>query len=119
MASNEPVNRTADEVGIGPEHLLFSSARHERLKVAKQRRPGFEIQAILGLLPDDAIDFSDPIFHTFNPRYTRLTIEQIKARLGSGIRLNPYTVNDPATIVQLVDIGVTGLITDFPQRGAR
>ncbi len=109
----------AEEVGIGPEHLLFSSAQHEWLKAAKQREPSFEVQAILGLFPQDAIDFSDPFFDTFNPRYTRLTIEQIKTVLVSGIKLNPYTVNDPATIVRLVDIGITGFITDFPQRGAR
>ncbi len=109
----------ADEVGIGPDHLLFSSARHEWLKAVKQRRPDFEVQAILGLFAEDPIDFSDPSFDTFNPRITRISIEQIEERLALGTRLNPYTVNDPDAIARLVEIGITGLITDFPQRGAR
>ena len=109
----------ADEVGIGPDHLLFSSARHDWLKAVKQRRPDFEVQAILGLFPEDPIDFSDPFFDTFNPRITRVSIEQIEEQLARGIRLNPYTVNDPEAISRLVEIGITGLITDFPQRGAR
>jgi len=109
----------ADEVGIGPDHLLFSSAQHAWLKALKQRRPDFEVQAILGLFPEDPIDFSDPFFDTFNPRITRLSIEQIEEQLALGMRLNPYTVNDPETISRLGEIGITGLITDFPQRGAR
>jgi Glycerophosphoryl diester phosphodiesterase len=109
----------ADEVGIGPDHLLFSSAQHAWLKAVKQRRPDFEVQAILGLFPEDPIDFSDPFFDTFNPRITRLSIEQIEEQLALGTRLNPYTVNDPEAISRLVEIGITGLITDFPQRGAR
>lgn len=109
----------ADEVGIGPDHLLFSSAQHAWLKALKQRRPEFEVQAILGLFPEDPIDFADPLFDTFNPRITRVSIEQIEEQLARGTRLNPYTVNDPEAIARLTQIGITGLITDFPQRGAR
>jgi glycerophosphoryl diester phosphodiesterase len=109
----------ADEVGIGPDHLLFSSARHEWLKTVKQRRPDFEVQALLGLFPEDPIDFTDPFFDTYNPRITRVSIEQLEEQLVLGKRLNPYTVNDPGEISRLVEIGITGLITDFPQRVAR
>ncbi len=109
----------ADEVGIGPGHLLFSSARHEWLKALKQRRPEFEVQAILGLFPEDPIDFSDPFFDTFNPRMTRVSIEQIEEQLALGTRLNPFAVNDLETISRLIEMGITGLITDFPQRVAQ
>jgi glycerophosphoryl diester phosphodiesterase len=109
----------ADEVGIGPDHLLFSSARHAWLKALRQRRPDFEVQAILGLFPEDPIDFSDPFFDTFNPRITRVSMEQIEDQLARGIRLNPFSVNDPDTVSRLVAMGITGLITDFPQRGAQ
>lgn len=109
----------ADEVGIGPDHLLFSSAQHAWLKALKQRRPAFEVQAILGLFPEDPIDFGDPFFDTFNPRITRVSMDQIQEQLARGIRLNPYTVNDPEAISRLVEIGITGLITDFPQRVTR
>jgi glycerophosphoryl diester phosphodiesterase len=108
-----------DEVGIGPDHLLFSSAQHAWLKAVKERRPQFEVQALLGLFPEDPIDFGDPFFDTFNPRITRVSIEQLAAQLALGLRLNPYTINDPETISRLCEIGITGLITDFPQRVAR
>ena len=98
----------ADEVGIrGPDHLLFSSAQHAWLKALKQRRPEFEVQAVLGLFPEDPIDFSDPFFDTFNPRITRVSMEQIEEQLARGIRLNPFTVNDPETMARLTEIGIT------------
>ena len=109
----------ADEVGIGPEHLLFSSAQHGWLRAVKARRPEFEVQALLGLFPQDPIDFSDAFFDTFNPRITRCSVEELAAVLARGVKLNPYTVNEPEEIAQLVAIGITGLITDFPQRVAR
>jgi len=107
----------ADAVGIGPDHLLFSSARHGWLKTVKGRRPDFEVQAILGLFPEDPIDFGDPSFDAFNPRITRVSIEQLAEQLARGLRLNPYTVNEPDEIERLARMGITGLITDFPQRG--
>ena len=108
-----------DEVGIGPDHLLFSSARHDWLRAVKQRRPEFEVQAILGLFPEDPIDFGDPSFDAFNPRIERVTIEQIEEQIARGVRLNPYTVNDPEEMARLARLGITGLITDFPQLGVR
>jgi glycerophosphoryl diester phosphodiesterase len=106
----------ADEVGIGPAHLLFSSARHAWLKELKRRRPEFEVQAILGLFPGDPINFGDPFFDTFNPRITRVSVEQLEQQLDRGLKLNPFAVNEPEEISRLVEIGITGLITDFPQR---
>ncbi len=113
-----PSSTLVDEVGIGPDHLLFSSARHAWLKALKQRRPEFAVQAVLGLSPEDPIDFGDPFFDTFNPRITRISIEQIGEQLALGTRINPFAVNDPETISALIEIGITGLITDFPQRVA-
>ncbi len=107
-----------DEVGIGPDHLVFSSARHEWLKVLAGRRPEFEVQAVLGLFPEDPIDFSDPFFATFNPRITRVSTAELREVLGRGIKVIPYTPNEPERIAELRGIGVTGIITDFPQRGA-
>jgi glycerophosphoryl diester phosphodiesterase len=109
----------ADEVGIGPDHLLFSSARFSWLKTLKQRRPEFEVQAILGLFPEDPMDFSEPFFDTFNPRHTRLSVDQLKKQVTRGLKLNPYNVNDDKIIASLIEIGVAGLITDFPQRVPR
>ena len=33
-----------------------------------------------------------------------------------GLRVFPYTANDPAEIARLRDLGVDGVFTDFPER---
>jgi len=108
-----------DDVGIGPDHLLFSSARHEWLRALAAVRPEFEREAIIGLFPPDPVDFSNPAFDTFNVRITRITLDEIRAVLARGIRVNVYTPNEAEAIADLTALGVTGIITDFPQRGAR
>ncbi len=108
-----------DDVGIGPDHLVFSSARHAWLKSLSARRPEFEVQAILGLFPEDPIDFSDPFFGTFNVRITRVSLDELRDVLARGIEVNAYTPDEPDEIAEIIAIGVTGIITDFPQRGAR
>jgi glycerophosphoryl diester phosphodiesterase len=107
-----------DAVGIGPDHLLFSSANHGWLKTLKGRRPEFEVQALLGLFPEDPIDFSDSFFQAFNPRIERMTDDEIAEQIARGMRLNPYTVNEQEDLDRLARMGIAGLITDFPQRGA-
>jgi len=104
---------------LGPDHLVFSSARHEWLKALSARRPGFEVQAILGLFPEDPIDFSDPFFGTFNVRITRVSLDELRDVLARGIKVNAYTPDEPDEIAEVTAIGVTGIITDFPQRGGR
>ena len=113
------VLKLADEVGIGADHLLFSSAQYAWLKTLKRRRPEFQVQAILGLFPDDPMDFGDPFFDTFNPRLTRVSVDQLKRQVDLGLKINPYSVNDDEMIARLIEIGVAGLITDFPQRVPR
>ncbi len=109
----------ADDAGIGPDHLLFSSARHERLKALRAGRPEFEVQAILGLFPEDTIDVSDAFFGTFNVRITRVAVDELCEVLTRGIKVNTYTPNEAGEIAELMALGVTGIITDFSQRGAR
>ncbi len=51
----------------------------------------------------------------FSPDHQMLTsknqVDQLKQQ---GFRLIPWTVNDPARWRQLIDMGVDGIITDFP-----
>jgi len=109
----------AEEVGIGPDHLLFSSARLPWLQALRRRRPDFTVQAVLGLFPEDPMDFTAPFVDAYNPRLERTSLGEIEALTTRGINVNPYTVNDSETISALIEIGVNGIITDYPQRGAR
>ena len=50
------------------------------------------------------------------PNQTYLTPERLAEAKSLGLEVIPYTVNDPAMIDRLLDMGVDGLITDYPDR---
>ena len=52
------------------------------------------------------------------PGYEFVDEELVRHCLEGGVRVVPWTVNDPEHTKRLIDWGVTGLTTDFPDRMA-
>jgi len=52
---------------------------------------------------------------TWSPFHKPLTAEQIAEARGLGLRIVPWTVNDPADFARLAPL-VDGITTDFPSR---
>lgn len=50
----------------------------------------------------------------WSPEWRTLNAEQVAEAHGYGLRVLPWTVNDPAAMVRLIGWGVDGLITDRP-----
>jgi glycerophosphoryl diester phosphodiesterase len=40
----------------------------------------------------------------------------MRAAAGAGLPVRAWTVNDPGETAHLVDLGVDGIFTDFPER---
>ncbi len=53
----------------------------------------------------------------YSPYHRLLRKRQVDALHRMGIRVVPWTVNDPKTMRKLIRWGVDGLITDYPDRG--
>jgi glycerophosphoryl diester phosphodiesterase len=53
---------------------------------------------------------------TYCPDYRFLDAAQVRACHASGVRVLPWTVNDEADWLRLIDWGVDGITTDFPDR---
>jgi len=56
---------------------------------------------------------------TWSPFWRNVTAENVKEAHSVGLKVIPWTVNVPAEMARLIDLGVDGLITDYPDRGAR
>jgi glycerophosphoryl diester phosphodiesterase len=104
------------EMNISPRHLLFSAARHDWLEEIRNHAPEFALEALIGILPEDPMDYSNWAFDTYNIRQTRISEDEVKEIIGRGKAVNLYVVNDPKDIQRWTAAGAAGLITDFPQR---
>lgn len=52
----------------------------------------------------------------WTPYWEELTEADLRAAQALGLRVVPWTVNDPAAMARLIGWGVDGLITDWPDR---
>ncbi len=50
------------------------------------------------------------------PNWMDVTDSLIRSAHREGLRVIPWTVNDPGTMARLIELGVDGIITDHPQR---
>lgn len=50
----------------------------------------------------------------FSPNYKMITPELVKKAHADGIKVIPWTVNNPKEISRLKDLNVDGIITDYP-----
>src|SRR5947208_187845 len=53
---------------------------------------------------------------TYCPDYRFLDAAQVRACHAAGVRVLPWTVNDEADWLRLLDWGVDGITTDYPDR---
>jgi glycerophosphoryl diester phosphodiesterase len=55
----------------------------------------------------------------WSPNHASVTQGRIDEARALGLRVLPWTVNEPADMARLIDWGVDGLITDYPDRARR
>jgi glycerophosphoryl diester phosphodiesterase len=52
----------------------------------------------------------------WSPFFPELTPERVQEAVALGLAVIPWTVNDRADMLRLIDAGVQGIITDYPDR---
>jgi glycerophosphoryl diester phosphodiesterase len=62
----------------------------------------------------ELLGFIPAVYSPFYMLVDKTLVEQVHAK---GMKIIPWTVNDPRDIGIIIDMGVDGLITDYPDRG--
>jgi len=52
----------------------------------------------------------------WSPFYREVTVDNVREAAALGLEVIPWTVNERADMIRLIDTGVHGMITDYPDR---
>ncbi len=84
---------------------LDGSYKKVKLAALVEDASKMEVGPLLGFEPE-----------LFSPYYQLLTDDIVKKYQAKGIKVIPWTVNEKADLIKVAQMGVDGIITDYPNR---
>ena len=86
------------------------------VKVVEREAPGIATAYLTERENSDPRTVAAAGARTWSPDFQALDAASAAAARALGLRLVPWTVNEPADIRRMLDLGVDGLISDYPDR---
>lgn len=111
--------RLVNEYHINKETLLVQSFSALSLKTMNKLDPSIKLVQLLSyrtnaVVTDVEIAAIKEYAMGVGPNHTYLNEEYVQKVVNSGLEIHPYTVNDKVTMNKLINWGVTGMFTNFP-----
>ncbi|ADQ13961.1 glycerophosphodiester phosphodiesterase [Halanaerobium hydrogeniformans] len=101
------------------DRVIVSSFNHYSLRKFSKICPEID----LGILymttlikPENYVDSLDFKVRSLHPAAKTLDQEVVKGIKASGYEIYPYTVNEKEELKKMIELGVDGIITDYPDR---
>jgi len=67
--------------------------------------------------PAQVFDFAQRVHaYSVNPYHKRMGLEFVSSAHGRGLKVYPWTVNEPGDIAKAKAMDVDGIISDYPER---
>ncbi len=106
---------------LEPKRVRVRSFDHRALLAIKQIDPQIPTAILIaGTAPVDPAGLTKSAgADTYCPDYQFLDERQVQACHAAGVRVIPWTVNEKADWLRLLEWGVDGITTDYPDRLAR
>ncbi len=90
------------------------------LMVARMRQAPVRLALLVAASRDQGVEQNLEMLpfspHIYSPDFTLVDADLIAAAHDHGMQVVPWTVNEVEDMQRLVDLGVDGLITDYPDR---
>ncbi|MCK8816858.1 glycerophosphodiester phosphodiesterase [Natroniella sulfidigena] len=98
------------------QDVIISSFNHQLIKSLKESNPGLKSAILVASLPVNPIRLiEDTGADGIHPHYLTVTEDLVAVIKEAGYMLNTWTVNQRAEIVRLKELGVDGIMTDYPE----
>jgi glycerophosphoryl diester phosphodiesterase len=98
------------------DRALVSSFRHAYLREIGRRNPRIATGALVNKPHADPESLLEQLgARAYHPSLTAFRREQVSRLRAHGFQVNVWTVNEPEVMKSLMNAGVTGIFTDFPQ----
>ncbi|MDP6921881.1 MAG: glycerophosphodiester phosphodiesterase [Lutibacter sp.] len=99
------------------DRFIISSFDWEELSIFRKISPDMALAVLTDKDPLQALDFAWAVQAiAINPNYTDLNEEKVRKIHKAGFKVYPWTVNQPAAIKRMIELGVDGIFSDFPER---
>lgn len=111
------INYYIKEKGWPLDKFLISSFNWEELKRTRALNPGIGIAILTDQDPLQALEIGTELGAlAINPYYETLTLENVDQIQKEGFKVYPYTINEVKDIKLMKQMGVDGIITNYPER---
>lgn len=100
------------------ELALISSFNHDYLRQVRQQAPELAIAALVeGAHPPELVNYLRTLgCDAYHPDQRLIDADFVRQLSAAGMPVNPWTVNDDAQALELLDAGAFFICTDWPQR---
>ena len=117
----EELLRLVNKYDINKKTLLVQSFSSLSLQIMNKLDPTVKLIQLLSyrsnaVITDAEIAAIKDYAIGVGPNHTYLNEEYVQKVVNSGLDIHPYTVNEKERMKQLINWGVTGMFTNFPDR---
>jgi len=117
---NHMMSYYVEDEGWSWDNILISSFNWDELRDMRKLNLEIPIAVLTESDPLDAIPMAQELKAVaINPNYRSLNASNIEAIHKAGFKIYTWTVNEPEAIQKLIDMGVDGIISDYPERVLR
>lgn len=110
------VVKLVEELGM-EDQVLISSFNFDYLKQVKANNQSLPTGVLVNKIVMDPLALMKELdAQAFHPGMKVTYEKQVSLLLKEGYAVNVWTVNEESDMQKLIEMGVTGIITDFPQR---